>query len=79
MTEEDRCRQNEGHAPTDGDFLTIGGRSALRGKTSPQEKYRFISLSFWPFGARTPPRSRPPHPWRLAARWKRAALRPLTF
>ncbi len=37
------------------------------------EKYCFISLSFRPFGARTPPRSRPPHPWRLAANWKRAA------
>src|SRR3984957_13135780 len=37
------------------------------------------SLSFWPFGARTPPRPQPPHPWRLAVGTKRAAMRPLTF
>ena len=39
----------------------------------------FISLSFPPFGARTPPRPQPPHPWRLAAACERAAMRPLTF
>src|SRR3984957_8730299 len=37
------------------------------------------SLSFWPFGARTPPRPQPPHPWRLAVGTNRAAMRPLTF
>ena len=26
-----------------------------------------LALSFRPFGARTPPRLWPPHPWRLAA------------
>src|ERR1700721_1013214 len=48
-------------------------------RTVAAQKYRFISLSFWPFGARTPPRPQPPHPWRLAAHHKRAAMRPLTF
>src|SRR6202166_5482215 len=38
-----------------------------------------ISLAFRPFGARTPPRPQPPHPWRLAAVCNRAAMRPLTF
>jgi hypothetical protein len=42
-----------------------------------REKTCFISLSFWPFGDRTPPRSRPPHPWRLAVSVKRAADRGL--
>jgi hypothetical protein len=36
-------------------------------------------LSFPAFGARTPPRPRPPHPWRPAADAERAAMRPLTF
>src|SRR5258706_2873352 len=38
-----------------------------------------LALLFPAFGARTPPRPRPPHPWRLAAEWERAAMRPLTF
>src|SRR5437588_10232947 len=37
------------------------------------------ALSFPAFGARTPPRPQPPHPWRPAAEWERAAMRPLTF
>jgi BMFP domain-containing protein YqiC len=32
-----------------------------------RQKNPRISLSFRPFGARTPPRPQPPHPWRLAA------------
>src|SRR3954463_7992451 len=39
----------------------------------------FISLSFHPLGAKSPPRPQPPHPWRLAVGRYRAALRPLTF
>src|ERR1700716_3709397 len=38
-----------------------------------------ISLSFRDFGARTPPRPQPPHPWRLAVDRERAAMPPLTF
>src|SRR5260370_13465642 len=38
-----------------------------------------LSLLFPAFGARTPPRPQPPHPWRRAAVWERAAMRPLTF
>ena len=48
-------------------------------RVNPDEKNPRISLSFPPFGARTPPRPRPPHPWRLAVDDKRAAMRPLTF
>src|SRR5437879_10265077 len=44
----------------------------------PKENPR-LSLSFPAFGARTPPRPQPPHPWRPAAEWERAAMRPLTF
>ena len=35
-------------------------------RTDPGTKNPFISLSFRPFGAKSPPRPRPPHPWRLA-------------
>src|SRR6266702_5923862 len=50
------------------------GNDQLGGHCSPR-----ISLSFPAFGARTPPRPQPPHPWRPAAEWERAAMRPLTF
>ncbi len=43
------------------------------------QKNPFISLSFRPFGAKSPPRPQPPHPWRLAVGRQRAAMRPLTF
>ena len=43
------------------------------------QKTPFISLSFRPFGAKSPPRPQPPHPWRLAVGRQRAAMRPLTF
>ena len=43
-----------------------GRRDAL-GAAAPVEKNPRISLSFPAFGARTPPRPQPPHPWRLAA------------
>jgi hypothetical protein len=55
------------------DFLDLC-RSGAENRGKP-----WSALSFRPFGARTPPRSQPPHPWRLAAGMKRAALRPLTF
>src|SRR5436309_5291879 len=48
-------------------------------RCSQLQKNPRISLSFPAFGARTPPRPQPPHPWRPAAEWERAAMRPLTF
>jgi hypothetical protein len=47
-------------------------------KSGQRRKNRQV-LSFPDFGARTPPRPQPPHPWRLAVDAKRAALRPLAF
>src|ERR1700740_3666730 len=48
-------------------------------KRGEAKKIPRISLSFPAFGARTPPRPQPPHPWRLAVECNRAAMRPLTF
>ena len=54
----------------DGFGVVIGPKTA---------KSHFISLSFRSFGAKSPPRPQPPHPWRLAVGRQRAAMRPLTF
>jgi hypothetical protein len=51
---------------------------ALAIRSGERRKNRQV-LSFPDFGARTPPRPQPPHPWRLAVDAKRAALRPLAF
>ena len=63
---------------------TLTGRVGARFARPPQGRVRaqknpLISLSFRRFGAKSPPRPQPPHPWRLAVGRYRAALRPLTF
>src|SRR6266852_1476817 len=61
-------------------FALLPGHDECGHRVPPKsEKNPRISLSFPAFGARTPPRPQPPHPWRPAAAWERAAMRPLTF
>src|SRR6266852_8354617 len=61
-------------------FALLPGHDECGHRVPPKsEKNPRISLSFPAFGARTPPRPQPPHPWRPAAEWERAAMRPLTF
>jgi hypothetical protein len=74
-------RQNSGESRRENaeSYADEGRLSLPLGPGPAAEKYRFISLSFRPFGARTPPRPQPPHPWRLAVDAKRAAMRPLIF
>jgi hypothetical protein len=79
MTVGQVAARTRGHTLMEGDFFTFGAGPPIGAKGARVGKYRFISLSFWPFGARTPPRPQPPHPWRLAVDTKRAAMRPLTF
>src|SRR6266481_1605397 len=67
-----------GTARKDVDARHKAGHDELRGRRRQNlDKNPRISLSFRPFGAKSPPRPQPPHPWRLAVGRYRAAMRPL--
>src|SRR5882724_12833495 len=81
--ERKRCRPSDGHRraerrrPSDGycPAMTGGGLAPAPHR----RKIPFISLSFPPFGAKSPPRPQPPHPWRLAADLERGRAAAFSF
>ncbi len=62
--------------PEDG---RVGRFKPPPGSVPNRRKIPSFPCHFRAFGAKSPPRPQPPHPWRLAVGRQRAAMRPLTF